>query len=226
MLKVGKYIREIGSILIGFYLMGIVFAYSQGENKSFFDVVNLIGVFLSSIGVVAAILTVTQQHYINKNNEIRNIVNSSNSVMFKIGKMLNTYGNIKLISEEDVESENPKPKLLDGQKEDWIIDIDFDRVMYISELNSEIYADLYLMVFNYNRYIASVFRWQENQSLHTTNDNRVYFNQFIERLDIYGTPLIILNNDLRAILRTNYPEETFFYCEIKEDEFKNLQFNR
>lgn len=220
--KIGLYLREICAVFIGFYLMAIILVYAIDTNQSFAAVLNSLGLFLSSVGVIVAILTVMQQHYLHQAKQIDDAVNSSNNFMFKLGCMLETYGNIKNNYLDQSYNTPDSIRLLDGIPSHWLIEIDLEKTIFISEIDAQIYVDSYYAIFNYNRYVEGVFRWQRNQKLHKTSDNEVHLLERMNGLDEFGSKLIELQDKLYKVLKHNYPEHTFFHSNVPFDEFKNL----
>lgn len=220
--KIGLYLREICSIFIGFYLMAIILAYAMDTKQSFTSVLNSLGIFLSSIGVVVAILTVLQQHYLHQSKEIDAAVNSSNNFLFKLSCMLEVYGCVKRNYLEQSNKKAGDIELLDGDISDWLVEIDLEKNIFISELDSQVYVDSYYAIFNYNRYIEGIFRWQRNQKVHTDEENTQYLTESLNGLDEFGTSLIELQGKIHKVLRNNYPEHLFFSSDVPLDEFKNL----
>lgn len=203
--------------------MAIIFAYSMDTNQDFTSVLNSLGIFLSSIGVVVAVLTVLQQHYLHQSKEIDAAVNSSNNFMFKLTCMLEVYGCVKRNYLEQSDKKAVDIELLDGEISDWLVEIDLEKNIFISELDSHVYVDSYYAIFNYNRYIEGIFRWQRNQKAHSDEDNKQYLNERLKGLDEFGTSLIELQGKMHKVLRKNYPEYSFFNSNVPLDEFKNLE---
>lgn len=223
MLKIiGLYLREICAIFIGFYLMAIILVYAMDTNQSFTSVLNSLGLFLSSVGVVVAILTVMQQQHLHQSKQIGDAVNSSNNFMFKLGRMLEIYGNVKKNYLEQSSKTPGSIQLLDGIPSHWLIEIDLEKNIFISEIDSQIYVDLYYAIFNYNRYIEDIFRWQRNQKFHTDEQNKQHLFDRLRALENNGFNLVELEIRMYKVLKNNYPEQTFFTSNLQPEEFKNL----
>ncbi|ACY51388.1 conserved hypothetical protein [Vibrio antiquarius] len=220
--RIGLYLREICSIFIGFYLMAIILVYSLDTKQSFVSVLNSLGIFLSSIGVVVAILTVLQQHYLHQSKEINAAVNSSNNFMFKLSCMLEVYGCIKQNYLEQFDKQAGDIELLDGDISDWLVEVDLETNIFISELDSHVYVDSYYAIFNYNRYIEGIFRWQRNQKEHSDDENIIYLTERLNGLEEFGSSLIELQEKMHKLLRNNFPQHSFFNSSVTHDEFKNL----
>ncbi|KAA8597323.1 hypothetical protein F0Z19_4011 [Vibrio cyclitrophicus] len=206
--------------------MAIVLTYTIDTNQSFTSVLNSLGLFLSSVGVVVAILTVIQQYYLHQSKEVATAVNSSNNFMFNLGLMLETYGYIKRNYLDQGDQTAGQIKLLDGELSHWLVKIDLEKNIFISEIDSQIYVDSYYAIFNYNRYIEGIFHWQRNQARHSETENVSYLMQRINDLEEFGDKLIDIQNKLHKLLKDNYPEHTFFHTQVPSDDFKNLVTSR
>lgn len=204
--------------------MAIIFVYAADTNQSLTSVLNSLGIFLSSVGVVVAILTVVQQHYLHQSKEISIAVNSSNNFMFKLGCILEVYCCIKrnYLEQYCDNEEGAYITLLDGEIAHWLIEIDWDKSIFISEFDSQAYVDSYHAIFNYNRYVEDIFRWQKNQKMHSDKQNTYHLTQRLNALDEYGSRLIELQNKMSLALKKNYPEHTFFSSSVPLNSFKNL----
>ncbi|KAB2823027.1 hypothetical protein F8B77_17215 [Aliivibrio finisterrensis] len=137
--------------------------------------------------------------------------------------MLNNYGTIKNNIYNYPRCSNPTPKILDGDINDWLVKIDFESVVFISELESKSYVNSYYATFNYNRYIESIFRWQRNQESHTSKENVDLLNDCILQLEEFATKLVGVNTMIYTEMKNKYTKCTFFNCDVPMNEFSNLQ---
>lgn len=220
--KLGNYLREIGCVLLGFYLMAIIFAFSHAENLPFFGVLSSIAAFLSSIGVIVAMLAIIQQYHLNQSRIVSEHINLSNSFLFKLGAMVEVYGVIKKNITNYPRVESPKPIILDGVIDNWLVNIDTDSLIFLSEIESKLYVESYYAISNYNRYIESIFRWQRNQDAQTSEGNIKYLNQAIYQLEEFGSKLVIINNNLYEALKNKHTKQTFFHIAVPKNEFSDL----
>ncbi|MGR5246809.1 hypothetical protein ACP3VU_19205 [Vibrio sp. PNB23_22_6] len=200
--------------------MAIILVYAMDTKQSVTTVLNSLGVFLSSIGVVVAILTVLQQHYLHQSKEIDAAVNSSNYFMFKLGCMLEVYSCVKRNYLEQLDKQAGDIKLLDGEISHWLVEIDLEKNIFVSEFDSHIYVASYHAIFNYNRYIEGIFLWQRNQKVQSDEANTRNLNERLNNLDEFGTSLIELHTKMHEVLKTNYPQHSFFNSSLPYDEFK------
>ena len=225
--KVGENIREICCFFIGFYSMAVVLIYASDTNQSLMSVLNSIGIFLSSIGVIVAILTIYQQHYLHRSKELKEAIDASNSLMFKLGNMINVYGQAKANLEDVSTYSGDAIRLLDGKPSRWEVAIDFERIIFISEIKPEtdvnLYVDIYHAVFNYNIFLENVFRWQANQPKHSSQQNIKHLADRIEQLETFGSHLADLHSRLFKVLKKQYPNDSFFSLDLPLSEFSDLE---
>ncbi|MCE9833042.1 hypothetical protein LZ675_22880, partial [Vibrio diabolicus] len=62
-----KYKQVIAGVILGFYTMAVVLAYSTDKSKNAIDVLNSLGALISSAGAIAAIFTLV--HVISEKRE-------------------------------------------------------------------------------------------------------------------------------------------------------------
>ncbi|MEJ6124027.1 hypothetical protein MT390_19515 [Vibrio sp. 2-Bac 85] len=192
------------------------------SNLNFISSLNSIGIFLSSIGVVVAILTVIQQQYLRNNEIIRQEIKEATVLLFKLRYVITVCDSIKKEAIESVKLGEIFHLLLDGEVEDYFLDLKVEEYTFISRMSNEVYSEICYAKINYNRYISGIFRWQKKQTENDIPTNKRYFNERMENLPLIATPLIDNINNLVKLLKKEYPERVFQRINIDSNHFSNL----
>ena len=219
---IGSCNKEIGFILIGFYIMGLILAFSIMSQKSYIDVINTLGLFLSSAGVIAVILSIIQQAHFKEQEKIDKTFQASNLLQLQLCNMIDRYNDIRHAFNNAYVTKNIKPYLLDGHGSDYINQFDFSVVSFIAEHDPELVINVYYAVLNYKRFIDGIFRWQECQESDPDLENIKNYNDRINQLKEFAKTLIILHKKLDAILVNKYPDKNFIAYNPPDNTFDEL----
>lgn len=210
----------ISGFFSGFYFFAVMAA--SFNSFSPWDELNKIGVFLSSIGVIAVVLTLIQQESFKKKeldekilSKVKSEVDYINYIRYEINSTLDIKKKIANNLLKSFSSNNDKVKLLEGVPKLTTVKIDFKDSMFISHIDNK-------LVININYFFENHEIIYEKIRLGRNPDSS--FLDITRELlcDNYDSALKIIE-ELENIQKNTYQNFDFVKIDIKEMIFKKLK---
>lgn len=218
----GRSGKEIGLVFIGFYIMGVVLAYTIADKKSFIDVINSLGLFLSSSGAIAVFLSIIQQYHFKKEDQKNATLGAINILQLQICSMLDRYNDIRVEFKSSYDKSDFRPILLDGEINDYINEFNFSTTPYIAQYDPELSIRTYYAAFNYNRFIDGIFRWQRVQNSETDLESIQNYNDRVNQLSEFAVELIDIHNQITELFKQKHPNQIFIAYDINTDDYDEI----
>lgn len=210
----------ISGFFSGFYFFAVMAA--SFNSFSPWDELNKIGVFLSSIGVIAVVLTLIQQESFKKKeldekilSKVKSEVDYINYIRYEINSTLDIKKKIANNLLKSFSSNNDEVKLLEGVPKLTTVKINFKDSMFISHIDNK-------LVININYFFENHEIIYEKIRLGRNPDSS--FLDITRELlcDNYDGALKIIE-ELENIQKNTYQNFDFVKIDIKEMIFKKLK---
>lgn len=210
----------ISGFFSGFYFFAVMAA--SLNSFSPWDELNKIGVFLSSIGVIAVVLTLIQQESFKKKeldekilSKVKSEVDYINYIRYEINSTLDIKKKIANNLLKSFSSNNDQVKLLEGVPKLTTVKINFKDSMFISHIDNKLVININYFFENHEIIYEKIRLGRNSDSSFLDITRELLCNNYDDALKII--------EELENIQKNTYQNFDFVKIDIKEMIFNKLK---